>query len=136
MSVFIKMYIYWSYTTDGSTAITMTIRTSTLTYSTSQSITSQYKRTFIWYTKNMWIEKHQKYRIWHLQGHINKQLLNSFANTNMIHIGTHSIQHLYVLSNFPHVNWTYVWTKNRISKSNQFESEQKLHKQLIIEKEE
>ena len=54
----------------------------------------------------------------------------------MIHIGTHSIQHLYVLSNFPHVNWTYVWTKNRISKSNQFESEQNLHKQLKIEKEE
>ena len=51
MRVFINMYIYWSYTTDGSTAITITIKTSTLTSSTSQSIASRYKRTFIWYTK-------------------------------------------------------------------------------------
>ena len=77
----------------------------------------------------------KKYRICQLQSHNNKQLFNNLAKQNMIHIGTHSIQNLNVLSNFTHVNWTYVWTIYRISQSYQFELGQRLNNQVKIKKE-
>ena len=62
ISVFINI-IYCSYTTDGSTGITMIVKTSTLTSSTPRSISSQYKLIFIWYTKVCVLKIIKQYRI-------------------------------------------------------------------------
>ena len=52
-----------------------------------------------------------------------------------MHIRTHSIQNLNVLSNFTLVNWTYVWTIDKISQSYQYKLGRRLKNQAKIEKE-
>ena len=51
-----------------------------------------------------------------------------------MHIRTHSIQNLNVLSNFTLVNWTYVWTIDKISQSYQYKLGRRLKNQEKIEK--